>query len=111
MDRQSLAAQAAMAFRRPDRHAALAAALLALAAAAWVATDLRMAGMDAGPGTNPGAFSFYISTWVVMMAAMMLPAITPTVLAYRGLQHERRVHTRSSDVSGTALLLAGYLAV
>ena len=61
-------------------------ALLALAGLAWVATDLRMAGMDAGPGTDPGAFGFYISTWIVMMAAMMFPAIAPTVLAYRDLQ-------------------------
>jgi hypothetical protein len=38
--------------------------------------ELRMGGMDAGPGTNPGALGFYISTWVVMMAAMMLPCLT-----------------------------------
>ena len=41
------------------------AALLAIAALAWVATAVRMAGMDAGPGTNPGSLPFYISTWTV----------------------------------------------
>jgi predicted metal-binding membrane protein len=70
-----------------------------------------MAGMDAGPGTNPGALGFFISTWVVMMAAMMLPSITPMVLAYRALQHERRGHGASASPGDTGLLLAGYLAV
>jgi predicted metal-binding membrane protein len=90
---------------------ALAAALLAFAAAAWVASALRMAGMDAGPGTNPGSLGFFLSTWVVMMAAMMLPAVTPMVLTYREIRRERRVHRRSGEAVDTALFLAGYLAV
>jgi predicted metal-binding membrane protein len=65
-----------------------------------------MAGMDAGPGTDPGAFGFYISTWVVMMAAMMFPSIAPMVLTYRGLQARRR----SGSVT-TALFVVGYLVV
>jgi predicted metal-binding membrane protein len=81
-------------------------ALLALAAVAWFVSDLRMAGMDAGPGTDPGAFGFYIVTWVVMMAAMMLPSIAPMVLTYRGLQ----LRSRSGSVN-TALFVAGYLVV
>ena len=88
---------------------AVVSALLALAGVAWVATDLRMAGMDAGPGTDPGGVGFYISTWVVMMAAMMFPAIAPMVLAYRNLQH-RRAGT-SGDAGETGLFLCGYLAV
>jgi predicted metal-binding membrane protein len=99
------------ALGRVGGQTALAGALLTLAAAAWVATDLRMAGMDAGPGTNPGALGFFISTWVVMMAAMMLPSITPMVLAYRALQHQRRDHGASASPGDTGLLLAGYLAV
>ncbi|MBA3807767.1 MAG: DUF2182 domain-containing protein [Solirubrobacterales bacterium] len=79
-------------FGRAGGQARLVGALLALAALAWAATGLRMAGMDAGPGTNPGALGFFISTWVVMTAAMMLPAVAPMVLAYRDLQHERRGH-------------------
>ncbi len=67
--------------------------------------------MDSGPGTNPGTLGFFLSTWVVMMAAMMLPAVTPIVLTYREIQHERRGHRRSADAGDTALLLAGYLAV
>jgi predicted metal-binding membrane protein len=80
--------------------------LLALAAVAWFVSDLRMAGMDAGPGTDPGAFGFYVSTWVVMMAAMMFPSIAPMVLTYRGLQ----VRSRSGGAN-TGLFVSGYLVV
>src|SRR5215217_9102668 len=69
---------------------AIIGALVGLAAIAWWATDLRMAGMDAGPGTDPGALGFYVTTWVVMMAAMMFPSIAPMVLMYAGLQRGRR---------------------
>jgi predicted metal-binding membrane protein len=82
------------------------AVLLALAAVAWFVSDLRMAGMDAGPWTNPGAFGFYISTWVVMMAAMMFPSVAPMVLFYRRLQLGRRTGSAS-----TALFVVGYLIV
>ncbi len=67
--------------------------------------------MDAGPGTDPGALGFFLSTWVVMMAAMMLPAVAPMVLAYRAVQHDRRSHGTSENLGDTALLLAGYLAI
>ena len=80
--------------------------LLALAGTAWLVSDLRMAGMDAGPGTDPGAFGFYVTTWVVMMAAMMFPSIAPMVLTYRRLQTGRRAGGAS-----TALFVAGYLVV
>jgi predicted metal-binding membrane protein len=111
MERQPLAAHPATAFGRLGRQTALAGAVLTLAAAAWVATDLRMAGMDAGPGTNPGPLGFFLSTWVVMMAAMMLPAVTPMVLAYREIQNERRGHGANANARDAALLLAGYLAI
>src|SRR5437588_8811116 len=82
--------------------------LLALAAAAWLLTDSRMAGMDAGPGTDPGAFGFYIVTWVVMMAAMMFPSIAPMVLMFRRLQTGRQP---ASAAPASALFVAGYLLV
>jgi predicted metal-binding membrane protein len=107
----TLGAHSATAFRRLGRQTALAGALFTLAAAAWVATDLRMAGMDAGPGTDPGALGFFLSTWVVMMAAMMLPAVTPMVLEYREIENQRRGCGASSNAGHAALLLAGYLAV
>ncbi len=111
MERQPPAAHSVTAFGRLGGQTALAGALLALACAAWVATDLRMAGMDAGPGTDPGALGFFLGTWVVMMAAMMLPAVTPMILAYRETQTERRGHRANTNAVNTALLLAGYLLV
>jgi predicted metal-binding membrane protein len=56
------------------------AALLALAGAAWVLAAGRMAGMDAGPGTALGAPGWFAVTWLVMMAAMMLPSLVPAAL-------------------------------
>jgi predicted metal-binding membrane protein len=86
---------------------AIVSMLLALAGVAWVATDVRMAGMDAGPGTDPGALGFYISTWAVMMAAMMLPSLTPVVLTHREL-HRRT--SEGADTRAGALFVFGYLA-
>jgi predicted metal-binding membrane protein len=111
MERQPLAAHPATVSGRLRRQTALTGALLTLAAGAWVATGLRMAGMDAGPGTDPGALGFFISTWVVMMAAMMLPPITPMVRLYQDLEHERRGHGPNAQVLNTGLFVAGYLAV
>ena len=37
------------------------------------------------PGMSLGSFGFYLGIWVVMMAAMMFPAIAPTVLSYEQL--------------------------
>jgi predicted metal-binding membrane protein len=83
--------------------------LLGLALVAWIFTDLRMAGMDAGPGTDPGAFGFYISTWVVMMAGMMFPSIAPMVLMFRRLERGRGGSARW--LGTTELFVLGYLAV
>ena len=85
--------------------------LVALAAAAWIVTALRMAGMDDGPGTNPGAVGFFLGSWAVMMAAMMLPAVAPVVLAYRGFQRKRFEDRAPAPVADAALLLVGYFAV
>jgi predicted metal-binding membrane protein len=90
---------------------AVIAVLFALAAVAWVITDLRMAGMDAGPGTDPGALGFYITTWVVMMAAMMFPSIAPMVLTYRNVQRGRRAHGVAVAPGTTTLFVGGYLIV
>jgi predicted metal-binding membrane protein len=89
-----------------ETRLSIVSALCALAAAAWVATALRMAGMDAGPGTDPGSLGFYSSTWTVMMAAMMLPSIAPAVFAYRGLPSRRR-----GAAGDATLFVVGYLAV
>jgi predicted metal-binding membrane protein len=56
--------------------------LFVLAAIAWWVTRDRMRGMDSGPGTDPGALGWFLSVWVVMMAAMMFPSVSPTVALY-----------------------------
>ncbi len=61
---------------------ALAASLLGAALVAWVVAVETMRGMDAGPGTDLGALGWFIGIWVTMMAAMMLPSATPTVLMF-----------------------------
>lgn len=87
-------------------QAAAIVTLLALASMAWLITDLRMAGMAAGPWTDPGPFGLYISTWVVMMTAMMLPSLVPMVLVFRRLEH-----ARSAPPVATSAFVIGYLVV
>jgi predicted metal-binding membrane protein len=82
----------------------LVALLVALAAVAWWSTAGRMDGMDAGPGTPLGALGWFLGVWIVMMAAMMLPAVAPTVALY-----ERMARRRWSGAS--LLFAAGYLLV
>ena len=67
----------------------LVAALLAVAAIAWVWTAREMRGMDAGPWTSLGGLGWFIGIWVVMMAAMMLPSISPTVALYARITREK----------------------
>ena len=87
----------------------LVGALIALAAVAWVVTDNQMAGMDAGPGTNPGALGFFLGVWVVMMAAMMFPSIVPMVLMHVRIQEAKRDRGQPGSFGATTLFVAGYL--
>jgi predicted metal-binding membrane protein len=66
------------------------AALIAVAGLGWLLTGERMAGMDMGPGTDLGSLGFYVSVWVAMMAAMMLPSAVPMVAAHAAVQQRRR---------------------
>ena len=67
----------------------LVAALFAVAAVAWVWTVHEMRGMDAGPWTALGSLGWFLGIWVVMMAAMMLPSVAPTVSLYTRMTRER----------------------
>jgi predicted metal-binding membrane protein len=65
------------------RRAMTAAALtatLGLAAASWIVAVHRMDGMDMGVATELGSFPFFVTAWVSMMAAMMLPGAAPAAL-------------------------------
>jgi predicted metal-binding membrane protein len=85
--------------------------LLALAVAAWFYVGGRMEGMDSGPGTDLGGLGFFVTVWVVMMAAMMFPSIWPMVGVYASLQSRRREVGKPAPAGATALFVAGYLAV
>jgi predicted metal-binding membrane protein len=87
----------------------LPAVLLLLALVAWAVTDLRMRGMDAGPGTDLGTLGFFLTTWVVMMSAMMFPSIAPMVVMYARMATGQRERGRGDRVGATAFFVGGYL--
>ena len=89
----------------------LLGALLALALVAWLVTDDRMGGMDSTPGMALGGLGFYLTVWVVMMAAMMFPSVAPTVLMYDRLRDGHRTRGRGAPADATGLFVVGYLLV
>jgi predicted metal-binding membrane protein len=76
--------------------------LFALAIVGWVWTADQMQGMDNGPWTALETFGWFLAVWVVMMAAMMFPSISPTVALYSRMTKQR------SPLS-PMLFTAGYL--
>ena len=91
------------AIAAPRRAAVLAAALVAAAAAAWLGFAAWMGGME-GVGADLTAATF-AGSWALMMAAMMLPSMTPVV----GLYDRMRLgHNYGAEA--TAAFVAGYLA-
>jgi predicted metal-binding membrane protein len=77
--------------------------LFALAAAGWWWTADQMQGMNDGPWTGLGTFGWFLSVWVVMMAAMMFPSVAPTVALYSRM-------TRTRSPLSPLVFAAGYLA-
>jgi len=69
----------------------LIAALFALAAFGWWWTLDQMRGMDNGPWTHLGAAGWFLGVWVVMMAAMMFPSVSPTVALYSRMTREQSI--------------------
>jgi predicted metal-binding membrane protein len=87
----------------------LIGALVGLAALAWAVAGEQMSGMDAGPGTDPGALGFFLGVWIVMMAAMMFPSIAPMVVMHARMRKGRREKEGVSATGTTALFVGGYL--
>jgi predicted metal-binding membrane protein len=87
----------------PGAVVVLAAGLVVVAGLAWAWT-LAMA---ATPGCHCVALGDFVVMWTVMMAAMMLPAIVPVVLAFATFSRARR---GGALVSALAFV-AGYLVV
>ncbi len=59
-----------------------AAALVVLAALAWIVTAQQAGGMGVGPGTMGLTLPLFLLTWVVMMAAMMFPSVAPVAILW-----------------------------
>jgi predicted metal-binding membrane protein len=84
------------------RNLAGPATALALAAGFWVVAIERMEGMDMGVATELGPFPLFVTAWISMMGAMMLPGAVPAV-ARRARGHRPAL--------GGLLFLGSYLAV
>jgi predicted metal-binding membrane protein len=78
------------------------AVLFAIAAVAWWWTAEQMQGMDEGPWTALGTLSWFVGVWIVMMAAMMLPSLAPTVALYS-------LMTKSRSAVAPFVFTSGYL--
>jgi len=90
-------------------RAGLVGGLLALAAGAWVLTVDRMAGMDAAPGADLGALGWFAVSWLLMMAAMMLPSLGPAAL--RAGERAVAPFVVGYLAAWTAAGLAGYVLI
>jgi predicted metal-binding membrane protein len=80
----------------------LIAVLFALAAIGWWWAVDQMRGMDNGPWTDLGAGGWFLGVWVVMMAAMMFPSVSPTVALYSRM-------TNGQSVVRPLIFALGYL--
>jgi predicted metal-binding membrane protein len=78
--------------------------LLIVAAGAWAGTVLLARGMAGMSGTMGLGLAAFVLVWTLMMAAMMLPSVTPLASLYA-----RTV--QSNRMARIAALVAGYLAV
>ena len=89
---------------RPGLAAREVAFLLILAAGAWAATVALARGMAGMAGTMGLGLAAFVPIWTLMMAAMMLPSVSPVASLYaRTIQGSRAIR-----IAG---LVAGYLAV
>ena len=78
--------------------------LLAVAVGCWLVTVERMQGMDMGPATALGGIGWFAVVWLTMMAAMMLPSLSPLAVAYW-----RATDGGRAPIVGTASFAVGYL--
>jgi predicted metal-binding membrane protein len=83
---------------------ALVGLLFALSALAWLWTADEMQGMAGSPGADLGTLGWFVGVWVVMMAAMMFPSVSPTVALYSKM-------TRSRSPAAPLVFTGGYLLV
>jgi predicted metal-binding membrane protein len=87
----------------PAARILIGATLVVGAGLAWAWT----AAMAAMPDCHRVALTDFTVMWTIMMAAMMLPAVTPVVLAFLTLARPRTPHAGL----GAAAFVAGYLVI
>ena len=80
----------------------LVGVLFGLAGLGWWRTADQMRGMDHGPWSALGTAGWFVGVWVVMMGAMMLPSVAPTVALYSKM-------TRTRSPTSPLLFVSGYL--
>ena len=66
---------------RERRAVAAPTVLFLVVGGCWTLTVARMRGMDMGPGTDLGSLGWFVVVWTTMMAAMMLPSLSPMAVA------------------------------
>ncbi len=94
--------EVAPAYAAARARLGLVAVLVAVAVLGWVWTARQMRDMDAGPWTSLGTLGWFLTIWVVMMAAMMLPSVAPTIALYSKV-------TREQSPVSPLLFAGGYL--
>jgi predicted metal-binding membrane protein len=92
----------APAFAAVRARTGLILLLFAVAGVGWWYAVREMQGMDNGPWSSLGTLGWFLGVWVVMMAAMMLPSVAPTIALY-----SRMVRARSWPAP--LLFAGGYL--
>lgn len=92
---------------RAARISPSTSALLLAGVGAALGTVLLAGDMGAGPGTMGMGLIPFLGTWALMMAAMMLPSVSPVAGLYlRRISAEPRASTRAWRTTG---LVSGYL--
>src|SRR3989475_9633852 len=99
------ARDASQELAKPMVAALVVLAVTGVAWAAMVQQSRTMAGMD-GMDMGLGPIESFAATWVVMMAAMMLPSAIPVVLEFA-----RTAERRTGWQIATAVLAGTYLGV
>ena len=92
----------APAFAAVRVRVGLVALLFVLAGVGWWWTAREMTDMDGGPWTELGTLAWFLGVWIVMMAAMMFPSVSPTVALYSKL-------TKSRSFAAPLVFASGYL--
>jgi len=75
---------------------------------AWVVTIVTMSDMDYGPGTHLHDFSIFVTGWLLMLIAMMLPS----EIVYTRTYSQLLLNTpKTKQISNVLSFIAGYALV